>query len=99
MYIMHKNVHVYTNTYFKYICTFLFMYVFNNQIHSLFHYNLFILAASIPLRIREARVPIVHDNECVRKINSVTEKIFILPTSSFCAGGEKGHDACQVKMF
>ena len=75
------------------------MYVFNNQIHSLFHYNLFILAASIPLRIREARVPIVHDNECVRKINSVTEKIFILPTSSFCAGGEKGHDACQVKCF
>jgi hypothetical protein len=32
----------------------------------------------------------------VRKINSVTEKIFILPASSFCAGGEKGHDACQV---
>jgi len=49
----------------------------------------------IPLRIREARVPIVNDNECVRKINTVTEKIFILPASSFCAGGEKGHDACQ----
>jgi len=49
----------------------------------------------IPLRIREAKVPIVNDNECVRKINTVTEKIFILPTSSFCAGGEKGHDACQ----
>ena len=42
-------------------------------------------------------MPIVNDNECVRKINSVTEKIFILPASSFCAGGEKGHDACQVK--
>jgi hypothetical protein len=54
-------------------------------------------AGPIPLRIREARVPIVNDNECVRKINSVTEKIFILPASSFCAGGEKGHDACQVK--
>jgi hypothetical protein len=53
-------------------------------------------AGPIPLRIREARVPIVNDNECVRKINSVTEKIFILPASSFCAGGEKGHDACQV---
>jgi len=49
----------------------------------------------IPLRIREARVPIVNDNECVRKINTVTEKIFILPASSFCAGGIKGHDACQ----
>ena len=42
-------------------------------------------------------MPIVNDNECVRKINSVTEKIFILPASSFCAGGEKGNDACQVK--
>jgi len=49
----------------------------------------------IPLRVREARVPIVNDNECVRKINTVTEKIFILPASSFCAGGIQGHDACQ----
>ena len=55
-------------------------------------------AGPIPLRIREARVPIVNDNECVRKINTVTEKIFILPASSFCAGGERGHDACQVKF-
>jgi len=49
----------------------------------------------IPLRVREASVPVVNDNECVRKINAVTEKIFILPASSFCAGGEEGHDACQ----
>merc|ERR1739848_237460 len=49
----------------------------------------------IPLRVREAQVPVVNDNECVRKINAVTEKIFILPASSFCAGGEEGHDACQ----
>ena len=28
-------------------------------------------AGPIPLRIREARVPIVNDNECVRKINTV----------------------------
>lgn len=49
----------------------------------------------IPLRVREAVVPVVNDNECVRKINAVTEKIFILPASSFCAGGEEGHDACQ----
>ena len=53
-------------------------------------------AGPIPLRVREASVPIVNDNECVRKINTVTEKIFILPASSFCAGGEEGHDACQV---
>ncbi len=43
-------------------------------------------------------MPVVNDNECVRKINAVTEKIFILPASSFCAGGEQGHDACQVKQ-
>ncbi len=54
------------------------------------------LAGPIPLRVREASVPVVNDNECVRKINAVTEKIFILPASSFCAGGEEGHDACQV---
>ena len=55
-----------------------------------------LLAGPIPLRVREAQIPIVNDNECVRKINAVTEKIFILPASSFCAGGEEGHDACQV---
>ena len=44
-------------------------------------------------------MPVVNDNECVRKINAVTEKIFILPASSFCAGGEEGHDACQVSTF
>ncbi|XP_073997933.1 trypsin-like serine protease domain-containing protein masquerade isoform X2 [Rhodnius prolixus] len=49
----------------------------------------------IPLRVREAEIPIVSDMECIRKINAVTEKIFILPASSFCAGGEKGNDACQ----
>ena len=57
------------------------------------------LAGPIPLRVREAQIPIVNDNECVRKINAVTEKIFILPASSFCAGGEEGHDACQVIYF
>uniref|UniRef100_A0A336MLD1 CSON002736 protein n=1 Tax=Culicoides sonorensis TaxID=179676 RepID=A0A336MLD1_CULSO len=49
----------------------------------------------IPLRVREAEIPIVSDTECIRKVNAVTEKIFILPASSFCAGGEEGNDACQ----
>lgn len=53
-------------------------------------------AGPIPLRVREADIPIVSDAECIRKINAVTEKIFILPASSFCAGGEEGNDACQV---
>lgn len=53
-------------------------------------------AGPIPLRVREAEIPIVSDAECIRKINAVTEKIFILPASSFCAGGEEGNDACQV---
>ncbi|XP_002046313.3 protein masquerade [Drosophila virilis] len=52
-------------------------------------------AGPIPLRVREAEIPIVSDAECIRKVNAVTEKIFILPASSFCAGGEEGHDACQ----
>ncbi|ALC44029.1 mas [Drosophila busckii] len=52
-------------------------------------------AGPIPLRVREAEIPIVSDTECIRKVNAVTEKIFILPASSFCAGGEEGHDACQ----
>lgn len=54
------------------------------------------VAGPIPLRVREAEIPIVSDAECLRKVNAVTEKIFILPASSFCAGGEEGNDACQV---
>jgi hypothetical protein len=57
----------------------------------------FAIAGPIPLRVREADVPIVSEGECVRQINAVTEKIFIMPASSFCAGGEAGNDACQVK--
>ncbi|XP_008559655.1 protein masquerade [Microplitis demolitor] len=52
-------------------------------------------AGPIPLKVREAEIPIVSDAECIRKVNAVTEKIFILPASSFCAGGELGNDACQ----
>lgn len=48
------------------------------------------------MKVREAEIPIVSDAECIRKVNAVTEKIFILPASSFCAGGEPGNDACQV---
>lgn len=55
-------------------------------------------AGPIPLRVREAEIPIVSDTECIRKVNAVTEKIFILPASSFCAGGEEGNDACQVSL-
>lgn len=56
-------------------------------------------AGPIPLRVREAEIPIVSDTECLRKVNAVTEKIFILPASSFCAGGEEGNDACQVCAY
>lgn len=42
----------------------------------------------IPLRVREAELPIVSDAECIRKVNAVTDKLFILPASSFCAGGK-----------
>jgi hypothetical protein len=47
------------------------------------------------LRVREAELPIVSEPECIRKVNAVTEKMFVLPASSFCAGGEFKNDACQ----
>lgn len=59
----------------------------------------YFIAGPIPLRVREAEIPIVSDAECIRKVNAVTEKIFILPASSFCAGGEQGNDACQVYIL
>jgi len=49
----------------------------------------------IPLRVREAELPIVSDGECIKKINRVTDKPFVMPASSFCAGGEAHSDACQ----
>lgn len=51
------------------------------------------------MKVREADVPVVDDQDCTVKINAVTEKLFILPSSSFCAGGEEGNDACQVTGF
>lgn len=69
---------------------------FNGAYQSLFKYSSSDSAGPIPLRVREAEIPIVSDAECLRKVNAVTEKIFILPASSFCAGGEEGNDACQV---
>lgn len=56
-------------------------------------------AGPISLKVREVEVPVVDDQECTVKINAVTEKLFILPTSSFCAGGEDGNDSCQVKEW
>ena len=55
----------------------------------------YLTAGPIALRVREANVPVVDDQECTVRINSVTEKLFILPASSFCAGGDDGNDACQ----
>lgn len=52
-------------------------------------------AGPIAMRIRQASVPIVDDQECSERINSVSERQFLLPVSSFCAGGEGGNDACQ----
>ena len=49
----------------------------------------------IPLRVREATLPIVSERECLRQVNVVTEKMFVLPESSFCGGGEADNDACQ----
>lgn len=70
-----------------YICNKIYIYVY------------ICVAGPIPLRVREAEIPVVSDAECIRKVNAVTEKIFILPASSFCAGGEQGNDACQVICY
>lgn len=71
---------------------FIFNFLFN---YFFVAFVFFCEAGPIPLRVREAEIPIVSDTECIRKVNAVTEKIFILPASSFCAGGEEGNDACQ----
>lgn len=73
-------------------CRIMYMPLYGTHAHRCF------AAGPIPLRVREAEIPIVSDAECVRKVNAVTEKIFILPASSFCAGGEQGNDACQVYL-
>ncbi|XP_064472159.1 protein masquerade-like isoform X1 [Ornithodoros turicata] len=49
----------------------------------------------ISLKVREAHLPIVDDKRCTEQINAVTEKLFILPASTYCAGGQDGNDACQ----
>ncbi|KAL1422756.1 hypothetical protein MTO96_021731 [Rhipicephalus appendiculatus] len=53
------------------------------------------IGGPIALRVREAVLPVVEDRDCTAKINAVTEKQFLMPASSYCAGGEKGDDACQ----
>ncbi|XP_023226849.1 uncharacterized protein LOC111627497 [Centruroides sculpturatus] len=52
-------------------------------------------AGPIALKVRQAQLPIIDERECTVQINAVTEKLFVLPASSFCAGGKEGEDACQ----
>lgn len=47
------------------------------------------------LKIRQADLPIVDDIDCLNKTNSAADNQFNLPSSSFCAGGESGIDACH----
>jgi len=47
------------------------------------------------LRVRQTELPIVSDLECQNKTSLVLGKPFVLPASSFCAGGELGQDACH----
>ncbi|KAG9508942.1 Protein masquerade, partial [Fragariocoptes setiger] len=49
----------------------------------------------VALKIRQVQLPIVEEQECLTKTNAVTDKPFVLPSSSFCAGGELGQDACH----
>lgn len=48
------------------------------------------------LKIREAQIPIIDDMECMANVTEALTNPFILPSSSFCAGGRGQQDACQV---
>jgi hypothetical protein len=62
-------------------------------------FSLIFAVGPMSLKVKSAKVPIVEDQHCTAKINTVTEKLFILPASSFCAGGSDGSDACQVRKI
>ncbi|KAF8796054.1 protein masquerade-like [Argiope bruennichi] len=47
------------------------------------------------LKTGEAPVPIVDDTECMANVTEALVNPFILPASSFCAGGQGQQDACQ----
>lgn len=47
------------------------------------------------LRVRQTDLPLVADQECQTKLGTTLQKPFVLPASSFCAGGEPGQDACH----
>jgi hypothetical protein len=47
------------------------------------------------LRVRQVDLPLVADQECQTKVGATLQKPFVLPASSFCAGGEPGQDACH----
>lgn len=47
------------------------------------------------LRVRQADLPLVSDSDCQNKTSLALAKPFVLPASSFCAGGELGQDACH----
>ena len=55
-------------------------------------------AGPMSFKVRSAEVPIVDDQTCTARITGATEKLFILPASSFCAGGSDGNDACRVRV-
>ncbi|GFS83439.1 protein masquerade [Nephila pilipes] len=47
------------------------------------------------LKMGEAQVPIIDDTECMANVTESFANPFILPASSFCAGGEGRHNICQ----
>ncbi|XP_022693523.1 uncharacterized protein LOC111263045 isoform X2 [Varroa jacobsoni] len=49
----------------------------------------------VAMRVRQVELPMVEERTCVAQLSAATAKLFKLPASTFCAGGEKGNDACQ----
>ncbi|GFS83442.1 protein masquerade [Nephila pilipes] len=58
-------------------------------------YGFVSMDGDMSLKIGEAQVPIIDDTECMTNVTEALANPFILPASSFCAGGQGQQDSCQ----
>ncbi|GFR20202.1 protein masquerade [Trichonephila clavata] len=58
-------------------------------------YGFIAMDGDMSLKINEAQVPIIDDTDCMANVTEALANPFILPASSFCAGGQGQQDACQ----
>ncbi|GFU27036.1 protein masquerade [Trichonephila clavipes] len=58
-------------------------------------YGFISIDGDMSLKVNEAQVPIIDDTDCMANVTEALANPFILPASSFCAGGQGQQDACQ----